>query len=488
MSSKWNFKGNSDHSNLLNQNNTSLWKKAIVTSIALSTITFNLAFASEGDIESVNKIYHVYVEDHYIGAVSDEQKVQKIIEAKEKEASLKYHDENVDASSLVSIVPEQVFSYQTNDTETLEKLNQQLEVQTDAYALEVNGKPVAYVKNQKAYEDTIYKLKLAYVPEEKLKELETNNQSANKPKLKPGESRMIEVVLSEDVSGQVAKVNPSKILTPEQAVEFIKTGTLEKQVYLVKEGDVLGRIAKNHGLTTNDLLALNPGLKVDSLLQIGQQINVTVEKPLVNVQVVYEKMSKEKIDFEKVIQQDANMYKGEKKVIQQGVPGEKEVAYVITEVNGKRVNKTVTEETILVQPIKHIEKVGTKVISSRGTGNFSWPTNGGYISSGMGSRWGSFHRGIDIARPSNYSILASDNGVVTAAGWDGTYGYRIIVNHNNGYKTLYAHLSEIYVSVGQVVPKGSVIGKMGSTGNSTGTHLHFEVTKNGALINPLSVL
>lgn len=106
----------------------------------------------------------------------------------------------------------------------------------------------------------------------------------------------------------------------------------------------------------------------------------------------------------------------------------------------------------------------------------------------MGSRWGSYHRGIDIARPSNYNIKASDNGVVTAVGWEGTYGQRIVINHNNGYETVYAHLSEIKVSVGQVVPQGSVIGIMGSTGRSTGTHLHFEVHKNGALVDPLSYL
>ena len=412
--------------------------------------------------------------------------VKKVIKAKENEASSKFQDYEVDASALVSIVPEQVFSYKTNDNETLEKLNQVLEVQTDAYALEVNGQPVAYLKNQKDYELTLEKLKLEYVPEEKLKQLESNKQSNTK--LKPNESRILDVFLSEDVSGQEAKVNPSKILTPEKAVEFIKTGTLEKQVYTVKQGDVLGRIAKNHGLTTKELLALNPGLKIDSLLQIGQEINVTVEKPLVSVEVVYEKVSKEKINFEKVIEKDSSMFKGEKKVIQKGVPGEKEVSYLITEVNGKRVKQKVTEEKVLVEPKKHIEKVGTKVISSRGTGSFSWPTVGGYISSGMGPRWGSYHRGIDIARPSNYSILASDNGVVTAAGWDGSYGYRVIINHNNGYQTLYAHLSNIYVSVGQVVPKGSVIGKMGSTGNSTGIHLHFEVTRNCKLINPLSVL
>lgn len=235
-------------------------------------------------------------------------------------------------------------------------------------------------------------------------------------------------------------------------------------------------------------MELNPDITIDTLLQIGQEINVTVEKPLINVQVIYEKVNKEKIDYEKVIEEDASMYKGEKQIIQEGSPGEKEVSYLITEVNGNIVKKTITEEKVLVEPTKHIEKVGTKVISSRGTGEFIWPTSGGYISSNMGSRWGAYHRGIDIARPSNYSIKASDNGVVTFAGWDGSYGNKIVINHNNGYTTLYAHLSEIYVSVGQVVPQGSVIGKMGTTGNSTGIHLHFEVSKNGSLINPLAVL
>ena len=116
------------------------------------------------------------------------------------------------------------------------------------------------------------------------------------------------------------------------------------------------------------------------------------------------------------------------------------------------------------------------------------PTNGGYISSNMGSRWGSYHRGIDIARPSNFTIKAADNGTVTFVGWDGTYGNKIVINHNNGFQTVYAHLSSINVRVGQVVPAGSAIGVMGSTGNSTGVHLHFEVIRNGTNVNPLSYL
>ena len=125
---------------------------------------------------------------------------------------------------------------------------------------------------------------------------------------------------------------------------------------------------------------------------------------------------------------------------------------------------------------------------SRGNGSFAWPAQGGYISSHMGHRWGRMHQGIDIARPSGFGILASDNGVVVAAGWDGGLGQRVIIDHNNGYRTVYGHLCSINVAVGQTVPQGTQIGVMGNTGNSTGVHLHFEVLKNGAHINPMSVL
>ena len=127
-------------------------------------------------------------------------------------------------------------------------------------------------------------------------------------------------------------------------------------------------------------------------------------------------------------------------------------------------------------------------MASRGSGSFQWPANGGYISSKMGKRWGSYHRGIDIARPSSRTIKASDNGVVTFAGWQGSYGNKVVITIKMDMKHVYAHLSSINVKVGQTVPQGTKIGVMGSTGRSTGIHLHFEVSKNGSLINPMSVL
>jgi murein DD-endopeptidase MepM/ murein hydrolase activator NlpD len=118
------------------------------------------------------------------------------------------------------------------------------------------------------------------------------------------------------------------------------------------------------------------------------------------------------------------------------------------------------------------------------TGRFAWPTRGLIT-----TYYSSWHPGIDIAAPVGTFIGASDGGTVAFAGWDGSgYGYRVIVNHGNGYSTTYNHLSVIAVRSGQAVGKGGQIGSMGSTGRSTGSHLHFEVLRNGGYLNPLGVL
>jgi len=119
------------------------------------------------------------------------------------------------------------------------------------------------------------------------------------------------------------------------------------------------------------------------------------------------------------------------------------------------------------------------------TGQFVWPA-AGYISQNFS--W--YHKAIDIASRGGGPILAADAGVVAVAGWvdNSGYGNRVVLDHGNGFVTLYAHLSAARVKVGQSVNKGDVIGDMGSTGRSTGTHLHFEVRQGGVLLSPLSYL
>jgi len=124
---------------------------------------------------------------------------------------------------------------------------------------------------------------------------------------------------------------------------------------------------------------------------------------------------------------------------------------------------------------------GTVVAS----GVFVWPSSGS-----ISQRFVWYHKGIDIANKSAPAVLAADAGTVVMAGWPDNYGYgnRVLIDHNNGYRTLYGHLSKIYVVPGQTVKRGDAIGQMGSTGRSTGTHLHFEVIYNGSYLNPLSIL
>ncbi|MBW7885475.1 MAG: M23 family metallopeptidase [Caldilineaceae bacterium] len=120
-----------------------------------------------------------------------------------------------------------------------------------------------------------------------------------------------------------------------------------------------------------------------------------------------------------------------------------------------------------------------------GSGNFSWP-GAGYISQGY---WGG-HPAVDIAGWLGSPVAAADSGYVVLAGggWNSGYGNYVIIDHGNGYTTLYAHLNSIFVSAGETVSKGQQVGTMGNTGNSTGPHLHFEIRYSGVPYNPANYL
>lgn len=137
-----------------------------------------------------------------------------------------------------------------------------------------------------------------------------------------------------------------------------------------------------------------------------------------------------------------------------------------------------------VQMAPRIRQITPDAGSVVASGSFVWPTAGT-----ISQNYAWYHPGTDIANRASPNIVAADSGTITYTGCL-TYGYgcHVIINHGNGYTTLYAHLSQIFVSSGQSVGRGSAIGKMGSTGRSTGTHLHFEIVKNGVKLNPLTIL
>jgi murein DD-endopeptidase MepM/ murein hydrolase activator NlpD len=121
-----------------------------------------------------------------------------------------------------------------------------------------------------------------------------------------------------------------------------------------------------------------------------------------------------------------------------------------------------------------------------GTGEFIWPSQFQALS---GTDFMEGHPGIDLSTPKGTPVYAADSGLVIFAGWTGLgYGNTVLIDHGNGYQTLYGHLSQISTVCGSVVDKAELIGLAGDTGNSTGAHLHFEVRVPGGYLNPLKVL
>lgn len=467
--------------------------KSIMAAVTVAALSFGAGSAALAAESKLTTVYHVYVNDKFAGTVADKSEVEKLVENKLASVQKEYKELDVELGLDVSFVPEQVFSSaaNSNTSEVLNALKNQMTVQAEASAIVIDGKPVAYLKDEEASKEVVKTLMLEYVTEKELADVENRKKSPNLPipEVKENETRILDVSLTQDVSTSAEKVDPQQILTIEDALQLLKKGTLEEQKYQVKDGDVLGSIASAHNLEIAQLLSLNDGLKEDSVLKPGQELNVTVLKPFVEVIVDRQTYVKEEVAFQKEVVADASMFKGDTKKKQEGKIGQNGVIYSTTEQNGKVVKKEAIKKVVLQEPVKEIVVKGTKVIPSRGDGTFVWPTNGGYVSSQQGYRWNKMHKGIDIARPSNYMIKAADNGVVVSAGYDnGGYGNKIIIDHQNGYRTMYAHLASISVSVGQTVSRGSQIGVMGRTGNSTGVHLHFEVYQNGKLINPMSKL
>ena len=142
------------------------------------------------------------------------------------------------------------------------------------------------------------------------------------------------------------------------------------------------------------------------------------------------------------------------------------------------------ESAALAARIQAAQDASTAQPSSAG---LVWPVNGP-VTSGFGMRWGRMHTGIDIAVPAGTPVHASASGTIVYAGWMTGYGYLVAIDHDGGLATAYAHNSQLLVSVGQNVSQGDVIALSGSTGHSTGPHVHFEVRVNGVPVDPLLYL
>ncbi len=203
----------------------------------------------------------------------------------------------------------------------------------------------------------------------------------------------------------------------------------------------------------------------------------------------------ETIKHKTVYQQSDTLPLGYESVQRPGKNGRQRVYAQEIYVNGVKKYQTVVSTEILQEAVDRVVSIGAQKYNTstewgdgKATGTFIWPLP--YtktISSPFASRWGSFHGAIDIANGSTNGkpIIASDGGTVIEAEYHNSWGNYVLIDHGNGFKTRYAHCSKLDVKAGDKVAQGQYIAKVGNTGYSFGAHLHFEVIKNGVLVNPL---
>ena len=205
----------------------------------------------------------------------------------------------------------------------------------------------------------------------------------------------------------------------------------------------------------------------------------------------------EETDFEIIEIKTNALYSGTERVLSEGKKGYDQVTSLVTVQGGRKVSSREVSRITVLKPVAQRVQIGTKPLdeaySNSMGGIFLWPIIGAYgINSNYGYRWGKLHAGIDLGMGNapgtslGKTIIAVAQGTVIVAGTHSSYGYYVIIDHGGGLQTLYAHClaNSLMVVPGQIVAAGEPIAQVGSTGYSTGPHLHFEVRVNGNRVNP----
>lgn len=245
--------------------------------------------------------------------------------------------------------------------------------------------------------------------------------------------------------------------------------------YTVVEGDTVSSIADKFGISSDTIRWQNDingdSIKLGQVLEIlpvtGVAHKVQKGDTVESIAKQYDASAQAIVDF------PFNSFSNDETF-------ELAIGQTIFVPDGRKVDTSIFAGPVTPRARQITPDAGTVVAS----GSFVWPT-GGTITQYFS--W--YHPAIDIANNNLPNVVAADSGRIISAGWDSSgYGNKIIIDHGNGMRTLYGHLSQFYVVVGQSVNRGDAIGRMGSSGRSTGPHLHFEVSRDGVRFNPLTIL
>lgn len=393
---------------------------------------------------------------------------------------------DVMSNNIITFEKQFLFKKKDNINKFKTSIKNKVQFDIDAFCINVNGTDIAYLIDESSAVETLNLIKDAYSKKYK--------DSVEK------------VSFQEDIKILEKKTSIFDIITKESAFRYFLTGNEKLVKHFIERTEnedtsVLYASETNNLDSKTDINKNYPRefvISSRSMSYSNNEIekkeyyidkeNISAAQPILNVEIVNNITVTERIPYQAVYEKTSSLYKGQSKTKVYGEEGQKEVIYEITTVNGEQTNKEKVSENIIKEPINKVILKGTKEKPKTAAyGIFKMPTNG-MITSRFGPRNGGFHRGVDIANKIGTSVKAADGGKVIFSGWSGNYGKIVKIDHGNGYITYYAHNNKLMVKTGDLVYRGQKIAEMGVTGRVTGSHLHFEILKNGNNVNPLNYI
>jgi murein DD-endopeptidase MepM/ murein hydrolase activator NlpD len=454
----------------------------------ISISVFLLGFDYRSSHEP-NAYYQVYLDEEVIGVIKSKEALEKYIDNRGEFIKSKYDVETVYAPEGLEIRRINTFIKKVDDIDTIYKtIEKKRSFTIGGYQFTVKGDlstKKIYVTEKEVFDVAINDTIKTFVGEERYENYQNNTQSEI---ISTGE-KIEEAYIGNEITIKQTNIPITETIynDSKELAKFLLFGSNENQKeYTVKLGDTIQSISFANKISVEEFLISNPTFtNYTNLLSPGQKITIGVTDPQVKV-VIKEHVVEDLVDkYKTEYVVDPTLYQGDRKVIQKGQNGTIRVSQNIVTINGNITEVTDKEnKKEILSAINEIVKIGDKKLPINvGTDDWAWPTVAGWrFSSPYGYRIHPvtgirhLHNGIDLSGTGlNSNIYAANSGTVTLVRTHGGYGKTVIINHNNGYYSLYGHLNGYTVEVGQTVTKGQVIGKMGNTGVSTGIHLHFSI-------------
>ena len=295
-------------------------------------------------------------------------------------------------------------------------------------------------------------------------------------------------IVSADFSNQL-DIRPINVLltsvqSNDDALEMMTEGGSMEIYHIVEEGEDANSLSAAFGTDAANIFNEDNSETATDIRQ-GDKVCIHEIVDPVSVKLVETGRMKQTIEYETVKEESDEYYKGDTHTAQEGVDGSQSFEGTLYKIGGKVSRRDAKSIETVREKQDKIILVGTaERPKTAPTGTYKIPTENYIISSNFGPRWGRLHSGVDMAAPGGTPIYATDGGEIIRASYYSGYGNCIDIDHGNGRVTRYGHCSRILVNVGDKVYQGQLIGLVGSTGNSTGNHLHFEIRFNDVPTDP----